>query len=182
MTHTCNLELTLSFTSCVRVSSRTVPIGWTPGLFGSCIILTKFGRSLFKSWYSFSVLSKCSKSLSYNQPKTKESRTAWSVERFWTWFLNKEQHQHRMILQFLEAFRIPDFWPIHMCRLCIHLHVLLNCTDILYCKCPKNDVINLVINWDASFRWSFGPLSAWGSIESMTILTTHPSLKKWRLN
>ena len=33
-----------------------------------------------------------------------------------------------------------------------------------------------VINWGASFRWSFGPLSAWGSIESTTILTTHPSL------
>jgi len=29
----------------------------------------------------------------------------------------------------------------------------------------------------ASFRWSFGPLSAWGSIESTTILTTHPSLE-----
>ena len=28
----------------------------------------------------------------------------------------------------------------------------------------------------ASFRWSFGPHSAWGSIESTTILTTHPSL------
>ena len=27
MTHTCDLGLTLSFTSCVRVSSRTVPIG-----------------------------------------------------------------------------------------------------------------------------------------------------------
>ena len=32
------------------------------------------------------------------------------------------------------------------------------------------------INEGASFRWSFGPLSAWGSIESTTILTTHPSL------
>ena len=32
------------------------------------------------------------------------------------------------------------------------------------------------INRGASFWWSFGPLSAWGSIESMTILTTHPSL------
>ena len=37
----------------------------------------------------------------------------------------------------------------------------------------KNDDI---INGDASFRWSFGPLFAWGSIESTTILTTHPSL------
>ena len=34
----------------------------------------------------------------------------------------------------------------------------------------------LVINWGASFRWSFGPLSAWGSIESTTIVSTHPSL------
>ena len=33
-----------------------------------------------------------------------------------------------------------------------------------------------MINGGASFRWSFGPLSAWGSIESTTILTTHPSL------
>ena len=32
------------------------------------------------------------------------------------------------------------------------------------------------LNWGASFRWSFGPLSAWGSIES-TVFTTHPSLK-----
>ena len=33
-----------------------------------------------------------------------------------------------------------------------------------------------MINGVASFRWSFGPLSAWGSIESTTIPTTHPSL------
>ena len=32
------------------------------------------------------------------------------------------------------------------------------------------------INGGASLRWSFGPLSAWGSIETTTILTTHPSL------
>ena len=32
------------------------------------------------------------------------------------------------------------------------------------------------LNGNASFRWSFGPHSAWGSIESTTILTTHPSL------
>ena len=32
------------------------------------------------------------------------------------------------------------------------------------------------LNGGASFRWSFGPLFAWGSIESATILTTHPSL------
>ena len=32
------------------------------------------------------------------------------------------------------------------------------------------------INGGASFRWLFGLLSAWGSIESTTILTTHPSL------
>jgi len=32
------------------------------------------------------------------------------------------------------------------------------------------------VNGGASFRWSFGPHSAWGSIESTTILTTHPSL------
>ena len=29
----------------------------------------------------------------------------------------------------------------------------------------------------ASFGWSFGPHSAWGSIESTTILTKHPSLQ-----
>ena len=33
-----------------------------------------------------------------------------------------------------------------------------------------------LLNGDASFRWSFRPNSAWGSIESTTILTTHPSL------
>jgi len=27
----------------------------------------------------------------------------------------------------------------------------------------------------ASFRWSFGPVSGWGSIESMTVLTTQKS-------
>jgi len=32
------------------------------------------------------------------------------------------------------------------------------------------------VNGGAPIRWSFGPLSAWGSIESTTILTTHPSL------
>ena len=37
-------------------------------------------------------------------------------------------------------------------------------------------LFHFVINGGASFRWSFGPNSAWGSIESMTILTTHPSL------
>jgi len=37
----------------------------------------------------------------------------------------------------------------------------------------------LEVNGGASFRWSFGPLSAWGSTGSTTILTTHPSL--WKL-
>ena len=32
------------------------------------------------------------------------------------------------------------------------------------------------INGGAPFRWSFGPHSAWSSIESTTILTMHPSL------
>ena len=32
------------------------------------------------------------------------------------------------------------------------------------------------INGGASFRWSFGPLSAWGSMEPTTIYTTRPSL------
>ena len=31
------------------------------------------------------------------------------------------------------------------------------------------------LNGGASFLWSFGPLSALGSIESTTILTTYPS-------
>ena len=34
----------------------------------------------------------------------------------------------------------------------------------------------ICINGGASFRWSFDPLSAWGSIVSTTIVTTHPSL------
>ena len=34
------------------------------------------------------------------------------------------------------------------------------------------------INRGASFGWSFGPHSAWGSIGSTTILTTHPSLRQ----
>ena len=33
------------------------------------------------------------------------------------------------------------------------------------------------VNRGALFRWSVGPLSAWGSIESNTVLTKHPSLR-----
>ena len=33
-----------------------------------------------------------------------------------------------------------------------------------------------IINGGTSFQWSFGPFSTCGSIESTTILTTHPSL------
>ena len=36
------------------------------------------------------------------------------------------------------------------------------------------------LNGHASFRWSFGPNSAWGSIEPTTILATHPSLARGR--
>ena len=39
-----------------------------------------------------------------------------------------------------------------------------------------------ILNGGASFRWSFSPLSAWGSIESTTILITHPSLSSRREN
>jgi len=38
------------------------------------------------------------------------------------------------------------------------------------------EVTRIIINGGASFRWSFGPHYAWCSIESTTILTTHPSL------
>ena len=44
---------------------------------------------------------------------------------------------------------------------------------------PENNIEiqnNFQINGGASFRWSFGPLSAWDSIVSTPILTTHPSL------
>ena len=37
---------------------------------------------------------------------------------------------------------------------------------------------NQLVNRGASFRWSFGPHSALGSIESTTIFTTHPSLQQ----
>ena len=37
----------------------------------------------------------------------------------------------------------------------------------------------LILNRGASFRWSFCPHYAWGSKESKTILTTHPSLVSW---
>ena len=40
----------------------------------------------------------------------------------------------------------------------------------------KNIFLTQFYKRGASFRWSFGPLSAWDSIESTTILTTHPSL------
>ena len=42
-----------------------------------------------------------------------------------------------------------------------------------------SDMVSLdsnVVNGGASFRWSFGPLFAWGSKESTTMLTTHSSL------
>ena len=32
------------------------------------------------------------------------------------------------------------------------------------------------IKWGASSRWSFGPNSVWGSVETMTIGKTHPNL------
>ena len=35
------------------------------------------------------------------------------------------------------------------------------------------------VNGVASFWWLFGPLSAYGSIESTTINTTHPTLQNW---
>ena len=38
------------------------------------------------------------------------------------------------------------------------------------------------LNGGASFWWSFRPNSAWDSIESTTILTTHPSLHKSEKN
>ena len=47
-------------------------------------------------------------------------------------------------------------------------------------KILKIPVFNLPLKGSASFRWSFGSLSAWGSIESTTILTTHPRLFLWK--
>ena len=37
------------------------------------------------------------------------------------------------------------------------------------------------LNWGASFWWSFGPNSAWGSLETTPIVNMHPSLvnPKW---
>ena len=40
----------------------------------------------------------------------------------------------------------------------------------------KFDFDTKIVNAGSSFRGSFGPLSTCGSIESTTILTTHPSL------
>ena len=49
--------------------------------------------------------------------------------------------------------------------------------EFVYLKASLNQtLLKVIINGGASFRWSFGPLSVWDSIESMTILTTHPSL------
>ena len=42
---------------------------------------------------------------------------------------------------------------------------------------PTNKLDTRRVNGDVSFRWSFVPHFAWGSIESTTILTTHPSLQ-----
>ena len=35
---------------------------------------------------------------------------------------------------------------------------------------------NRIIKWGASSRWSFGPISAWGSIETTITRKTHPTL------
>ena len=49
--------------------------------------------------------------------------------------------------------------------------------EFVYLKASLNQtLLKVIINGGASFRWSFGPLSVWDSIESTTILTTHPSL------
>ena len=34
----------------------------------------------------------------------------------------------------------------------------------------------IIIKWDASSRWSFGPISTWGSTLTTTIGRMHPSL------
>ena len=44
---------------------------------------------------------------------------------------------------------------------------------IVYTDVHKNMIM---INWGASFRWSFCLHSAWGSTEPTTILTTNPTL------
>ena len=35
------------------------------------------------------------------------------------------------------------------------------------------------IKWGASSRWSFGPISAWGRIETTTTGNTHSTLQNW---
>ena len=42
-------------------------------------------------------------------------------------------------------------------------------------NCYRN--LTWTVNGSASLRWLFGPNSAWGGIESTTILTTHLSLQ-----
>ena len=77
----------------------------------------------------------------------------------------------------------------------IRLNVIL--VTYIWCWCLALDVVDVtchkshlfwvlqcyavdrILNGGASFRWSFGPLAAWGSIESTTILTTGPSLLFW---
>ena len=46
-------------------------------------------------------------------------------------------------------------------------------TCILKIFLGKNSEVNHV-KWSASSRWSFGPNSAWESLETMTIGNTHP--------
>ena len=52
---------------------------------------------------------------------------------------------------------------------------------MLYFYLNSNEITENIgfVKWDASSRWSFGPNSACGSIESPTILTTHPILIDW---
>ena len=66
-----------------------------------------------------------------------------------------------------------DFWSLTIWAMRFKCHTLSS-------KILKIPVFNLPINGGASFRWSFGPLTAWGSIESATILTTHPRLFLWK--
>ena len=53
---------------------------------------------------------------------------------------------------------------------------IFNCKNGVIQKKKSKDLFKRKIKWGASSRWSFHPISVWGSIETPTIGKKHPTL------
>ena len=69
------------------------------------------------------------------------------------------------------------FWWLRPRRSLIKKYFLFK-NKIRTFTCNDQQIIDLLgkVKWGASLRWSFGPNSAWGRIETTTIGKTHPTL------